>query len=397
MRISFHHIGGRWGTIPPIAKWIPFFPTLDITLYEPDKAAAAKLERMDLKASHGYASVHVQADCLGETNGVSDFYLCFDRSASSMFPFDKAYSEFATFIQQRGRGVYKLGTAHQSEVIQVNVRSMASLISEGKISLPDILSIDAEGAAFPILKGLGQQNLRQTIGLFIEASLISFRKGESHLYDVLRYLTDEGFMLFQLGSMARYSFAEMHLGAFDRGPYASIEDTLFLKDPAKVDAPEALEKLALIGILSGALSLTYECFKKMERLGHDFKSPKPSDNIGNNCIRDFYSTFETYRDITLPKLDETFNVEIYNFMQYSDDLPGTDVMDRYMAHTANTIPKYLNALAYYKAFEKKVPTHDVLYEKYGMPELAQAAKAERMKQIEFLKDALARVGVLRRG
>ncbi len=397
MNLSIHHVGGRWGTIPSIDKWVSFFPSFDITLYEPDQAAAEKIRRMDLKKERGFNSVNIQMDCLGEFDGASEFHLCFDRSASSMLPFDPEFSEYSVFIPQRGRGVYKLGIARQAETISVNVRSIGSLIAEGKISAPDVLSVDAEGAALQILKGVGQKNLQNVVGLFVESSFLPCRTGELPLHDMLSYLSREGFLLFEMSNMARYSLSEMHLGAYDRGIYTDIQDALFLRNPKTVDDPQTLQKLAMVSLLCGATSIAYECFKKLDKLGQEFAWHQPSENNGINFLHDFYKTFSSYRHLTLPKLDETFTVEIHNYMQYSDTYPPQDVFDRYSAHMASTIPKYLHVLAEYKQLEKIVPTHDMLYAKYGLNDLAETAKAERLRQIEFLKDALARVGVLKRG
>ncbi|MBL8628467.1 MAG: FkbM family methyltransferase [Rhodospirillaceae bacterium] len=396
MNLSFHHVGGRWGTIPPLNKKSAFYPIIDVTLYEPDVAAAEKIQQMDLKKTHGYASVNVQTSCLGEENGTSDFHLCFDRSASSMLPFDPAYSEFAVFRPHRRRGIYKLGTAHQSTTIQVDVHTLASLIDQKSVIAPDILSIDAEGAGYPILKGLGEHNLRNTLALFVEAPFIPYRIGEASFPTVFEYLSEEGFFLFELGDMSRYSLAEMHLGGFDRGPCVDIQDALFLRNPSHVIGTEALKKLALIAILYGALSVAHECFKKLERFGHTFKQNDPSADIGTNCLGDFYNTYTAYKNLTLPKLDEMYNAKIHNHSQYTDIPPDDDVMADYIAQLDREIPKYTYVLATYTQLKQRIPTHDALYQKYGLGKLAEEAKAERLRQEEFLQELLLSAGYIKR-
>jgi len=396
MKISLHHIGGRWGSVPCIAKWRPFFPTFAITLYEPDAGAAAHLHRLNIREREGYASVDIQTHCLGEHDGVSDFYLCFDRSASSMLPFDPAAKNYAVFIPHNGRGTYILETANKSTRISVNVRSLSSLIAEAAISAPDVISVDAEGACLQILRGMGEKNVEKVVGLFVESSFIPHHIGESPLHEMLKFTHESDFLCVDLGDVGRFSMSEMHIGAFDRGPHSAIGDALFLKNPAKVDAPEALRKLALIAILAGAVSIAYECFKKLEALKEPITSEPTSLKIGDNCLSDFYQTYCAYRDLTLPKLDETFTEETHNYMQYASAMPE-EVQQRYFDHLRSTMPKYLMILSKYKNLEGVAPPHDALYEKYGLPELAAAARTERLKQIEFLKDVLARSGLIKRG
>lgn len=396
MKLSVHHVGGRWGTIPSIRKWKAFFPIFDVTLYEPDPGAAEQLLRTDIKRKRGYASVTVQPDCIGQYDGVADFHLCFDRNASSMLPFDPAYGDYSFFSEKHDRGVCRLDTSNRSEVTKVNVRSLGSLIAEGKISAPDLLSIDAEGVALEILKGVDAKSFENIVGLFIESTLIPYHKGESHLHHMLHYLHDAGFLCFDLGGIGRYSLGEMHIGGFDRGALSFVSDALFLKNPSRVDAPEVLEKLALVALLCGAVSVAYQCFKKLDLLGTPFAWHQPSANIGVNFLHDFYKAYHAYKDLALPKMDETSTLEAFNYFQYTDARPSKEAQQRYMSHIAATLPKYAQALAQYHQAEKNTPTHEVLYEKYALPELAEEAKAERLRHIQFLKTVLARAGLFKR-
>ncbi len=391
MKLSVHHVGGRNGTIPPIIKWRAFWPIIDATLYEADGPAAAQALEVWRNTKNGCASVTITPRCLGEAEGVSDFYICFDGSASGMLPLDPACSEYCFFTDVRGKGVYKLGDMKKADVIKLKVWPLSYLIKSGEVVKPDVLSIDAEGAGLQILRGVGDDNFENIVCLFVEASLIPIHKGEAPLHETLKFLSDRGFLCMDLGQIARYSMAEMHIGAFDRGPHSYIEDALFLRNPATVDSPQVLEKLALVAIMTGALSIAYECFKKLEAIVDQLEWREPSSNIALNCLHDFYKTWWWYKAEKLPKFNETFTKEINNFKQYTFDEPPKEVADRWKANYLRKIPKYIEALKNYKSYTEDVPTHDVLFEKYGLLDLAEQAKQERLKQVEFLEKVLSRL------
>jgi len=396
MKVAIHHVGGRHGTIPPISPWKTFFPAFDVTLYDADLAVAEFVSRYDLRSMYGYASVDILPHCLGSDDGVSDFYLCFDRSASSMLPFDPAFSDYSQFMSVFRRGVYNLGEANQSEAIKVDVRSLRSLIAEGKISVPDFLSIDAEGAGLQILKGLGEKHLEDVLGIVIETSLIPIHKGEKHFHETLKFVTEQDFLCVDLGGLSRASVNEMHLSAFDRGVIQVVADAVFLKNPAKVRSAEALGKLALLSLLYGITSVTYECFKKLEQSGQPLAWQEPGDNIALNCLRDFYKTFCAYKDFRLPKITETHNAEIYNYKHYAAGEPSQEQRDKLLAHLQETMPKYVDVLMEYRELRKNVPTHDALYAKYALPELAEKARAGRILQEEFLINTLVDFGLVKK-
>lgn len=387
-KLSVHHVGGRNGTIPPLNNWRAFLSVIDVTLYEADAAAADRARELLQPAERKCASVHVAPHCLGQADGVSDFHICFDGSSSSMLPLDPACSGYSFFTDTRGKGVYTLGAAAKSEIIQVNVRSLQSLIEQGEVKAPDVLSVDVEGAALQVLKGVGDQHFKNIAGLFLEASLIPVHKGEASFHEIFQFLSEHGFLCIDFGQVGRYSMAEMHIGAFDRGPQSHIEDALFLRNPTTVDTPEVLEKLALVAIMTGALSIAYECFKKLNTLTPDAQRYKPSPNIGLNCLYDFHRTWSWYKDLKLPKIEEVFTAEFHNHYQYVATPPGEEIIQRQMQNFINSIPKYQKSLSDYEKLETSIPTHDVLFEKYGLPELAKAAKAERLRQLIFIKSTL---------
>lgn len=84
MELNLHHIGGRWGTIPPIDTWGKFFGMLNITLYEPDDRSYQQIQRLDMKKTRGYKSVGLVPLCIGSEDSESNLHLCFDRNASSI-------------------------------------------------------------------------------------------------------------------------------------------------------------------------------------------------------------------------------------------------------------------------------------------------------------------------
>ncbi|MBL8630860.1 MAG: FkbM family methyltransferase, partial [Rhodospirillaceae bacterium] len=224
MKLSVHHIGGRNGTVPPIDPWRSFWPIIDLTLYDADAAAAEMALKHWRIRKNSCASVVVSGNCIGETRGASQFYICFDGSASSMLPFDPACSEYSWFTDQRGKGVYNLGEASRSQVIEVITWPLGTLIHEGKVKQPNILSIDAEGATLQILRGLGDEHFEEIVGLFIEAALLPTHKGEAPLHEILAYAVERNYLCIDFGQSGRFSLAEMHMGAFDRGPKSHIED-----------------------------------------------------------------------------------------------------------------------------------------------------------------------------
>ena len=109
---------------------------------------------------------------------------------TKIFSRDTASSVLAEKIDRRG------------DEVPCRMRRLDKLIDEEKRPVPQFVKIDTQGYEYPILVGLGDFVDKVEVYL-IETNLIDIHQGVALAHDVIKYLTDRGFVLFDIAEIHR--------------------------------------------------------------------------------------------------------------------------------------------------------------------------------------------------
>ena len=147
------------------------FPNLEqIYLFEPIPEMCKELAE---KLS-GRPGLEVLPIALADRNGKSNFFVTNNRASSSLLTLGEHKRLFPHVSVQR--------------VIQVDCRTLESVISERKLAPPDMLFLDVQGAEYQILSSVSPQLLQRIHLIYTEASKEEVYQGARNLDDLKRIL-----------------------------------------------------------------------------------------------------------------------------------------------------------------------------------------------------------------
>lgn len=82
----------------------------------------------------------------------------------------------------------------------VPVETLDNLVSKKVCPIPDLIKLDVQGYELEVLKG-AEVSLREAQAVILESSFISFQKGMPLLHEVIGYLVEKGFVLYDILSL----------------------------------------------------------------------------------------------------------------------------------------------------------------------------------------------------
>lgn len=149
------------------------FPNLnDIYLFEPIPKIFQKLKKKveDLKLAKLFPLA------ISDKDEMATFHIASNYASSSLLPMKKHLEVFP----------------HVSEMedIEVQCRTLESVMDEYQLELPDFLFIDVQGAEYKILSSLKRSTLQSTKVIYTEASTEEFYAGAKNLTDLKELLAD---------------------------------------------------------------------------------------------------------------------------------------------------------------------------------------------------------------
>lgn len=161
------------------------FPSSKLVLFEPLAVFAAELDALSRQYS---ADVHRVA--LSNAPGVAEFNLNTGYpTSSSLLDMDPRFASFAVKVQGD----------HRFERQTVTLDTLDKL---NRYEPPFVLKLDVEGAERQVLEG-GRNTLRETDFLLTEMSVMRRQTGEPDFGDMIRFLDDCGFELFDIPYLAQ--------------------------------------------------------------------------------------------------------------------------------------------------------------------------------------------------
>lgn len=261
MRLSVHHIGGRFGN-----GGLPLLPAFEQDMvrvyYDADQDCISQIAE---KHWGGAAEIHVLPYCLGK-EGTGTLHINYDTTSSSLYPINPEYAPYYFFSYNHDFvAADSLRTMEQREVSIASLDSLQE-ISSGRVPPPDFLSMDVQGAEYAVLQG-GARLLRENVlGLVIETGLQPLYEGQRLFDDVRQFLAAAGFHFVKFLSFHDYSPHRAPSGQRGEG-FHVLADALFLRriDDLQKTAADELQKssrfmkLAFFSMVYGQIEYGLAC------------------------------------------------------------------------------------------------------------------------------------------
>ena len=188
--LSVHHVGGRRGT--SALRSNVFQKDCMWTFYDADESC---LDQIRANA-HG-SMVRVLPYCLYSKKCDVEFNINVDPSTNSIFDLNSKYAEFYldNDYPLYGPMDYNLkDTIKTVRKVKMECTSLDLLSKETEFIGPDILSIDAQGAAYEVIEGSVENLLSKTVAVCCEAEFIPFYKGQKLFSHISQLLEENGFI-----------------------------------------------------------------------------------------------------------------------------------------------------------------------------------------------------------
>ncbi len=237
--VNVIHVGGR-GKVPE--PWTPFADDFSYDVFDAD--AAARIQ--DFSQPPGRWSIH--ACGVGEADAERVLNINVGPTVSSLF--QAGLDEGSEWFHELGRTDYMLSRALRPvRTEEIEVRSVDSMVHEGRIPSPHWLRIDAQGAECEILRGAKEAIRTTCVACTIESNLTDMYTVGKTFGEVHNFLDSRGWYLASFepicGSLFRYPF-----GARGR-PIPFAADVLYLRDPRCIIGEDELKAAALISTCLG--------------------------------------------------------------------------------------------------------------------------------------------------
>jgi FkbM family methyltransferase len=159
------------------------FPGASVYALEPAPDTFKLLAERFTKDSH----VKSFQLALADKAGTSLLHLFEHHATHSLLPFAPTADRFSE------SGVHEEGT------VQISTRRLDAFCKEQGIKRIDILKIDVQGSEIKVLEGGRDLFETKRIGMiFIEANFVPLYVGQAYFYEVMAFLKDFGFQLFDL-------------------------------------------------------------------------------------------------------------------------------------------------------------------------------------------------------
>ena len=115
---------------------------------------------------------------------------------------DVAFHQVNAAIDSSGSSLYDEQTGYPRETILLPMRRLDDVVAELPAREFDLLKIDVQGAEIDVLRG-GLRTLAGIEAIIVELSLLEYNKGAPLIGEVMRWLGEQGFALFDVFPLAR--------------------------------------------------------------------------------------------------------------------------------------------------------------------------------------------------
>ena len=178
--VTVFDCGGRWGLH---RSWRNFQLPLTYVSFEPDLVEADKLSLSIGELAKENVNFIVANEALNESECEATLNLYDERGLSSIFELNK-------------QETYRYGNALLEEQVQIQTTTLDRFSGQCGL-IPHFMSIDAQGATLPILKG-GRGVLGSMLGIRCEVELFPLYKKAPLFDSVFSFLRGESFRLLRM-------------------------------------------------------------------------------------------------------------------------------------------------------------------------------------------------------
>lgn len=125
-----------------------------------------------------------------------------------------AREQASTQFHQMGSGssVFREQSNVPGRAIMLPVRTLDAVVHEKGLQDIDLMKIDVQGAEIEVLKG-GLDTLRSTQVIVLETSFLQYNKGAPLVGEVIAFMETQGFVIYDIGTMTRWSTGHILLQA----------------------------------------------------------------------------------------------------------------------------------------------------------------------------------------
>lgn len=268
--IVMFHIGGC-GTYGPIDAVTRLFPNQCVIFAFEARETKADTIIQEYYNSAGVKTFLVNIGIAGKS-GVRDFYVNKHVESSSLFPpSEQALNEhiFPYIVPNSGVITWRENT-ELDYMTKVNVINLESFIKEYAI-IPDVLSIDAQGAELEILRGIGVY-IEQVNTIVSEVEFFEIYKGQGLFHEQVEFLSRYGIRLAELMNTQMWSpgpeYGKGFLTVAEALWFKSIDKFLAINKSADNHLISGI-KLAAIGYSFDRFSYAYTLMKKLIERAED--------------------------------------------------------------------------------------------------------------------------------
>jgi FkbM family methyltransferase len=115
---------------------------------------------------------------------------------------DVAFHHVNAAINSCGSSLYEEQTRYPRDTISLPMRRLDDVLAEMPGREFDLLKVDVQGAEIDVLRG-GVRTLAGIVAIVIELSLLEYNKGAPLIGEVMRWLAEQGFALFDVFPVSR--------------------------------------------------------------------------------------------------------------------------------------------------------------------------------------------------
>lgn len=177
--LTLFDIGARGGAGK---EWDFCCDQLSVFLFEPDKLECSRMNN----ESHNYAKRKILPYALGDQEAVASFYVtendqCCSLLRPNLHLLQSRYPRFSKHFLVKN-------------ILETSILPLDKVIENEKISKPDVIKIDVQGAEKLVLDG-AENCLSSAIAVRIESHLREVYVGETLFGDMIQYFHAKGFEL----------------------------------------------------------------------------------------------------------------------------------------------------------------------------------------------------------
>jgi hypothetical protein len=255
-----HHIGARGET-----QAFPLLPAFDAdvvnVLVDADKSSQAETQAVNSQRS---ARIITAPVCIAGANGPRAFHHTHCPYGSSLLSIDPAVGDLYVaprWIDFDYTIKDALATARAEPVDAVTLDEMVAQ-SDGRIPLPDFLSLDTQGSELEILRG-SPRCVASALAIVCEVEFVPLYAGQPLIDDVFAFMRANGFVFCGFSEILSGSYFRAPIGL--RGKTCPVTtDALFLKRPDGVTDALELKKLALFALINGHIEFALWALSRVE-------------------------------------------------------------------------------------------------------------------------------------